>query len=263
MGLQVSPYCLGATRDAATVRVAFEAGINFFFLSWDLHYPIYDQTREGLRALLRSTPELRAQMVIAAVGYVENTRFLEAAAGELLYACPELQYIDIALAGASMLGSFGPRLAAARRGLARDGVRAHGASFHSRAAALLAIAERQVDIAFIRYNPSHPGAARDLLPHLPSDRTALVYNFTSTHGYVPEPAWTKLGLTSEHWRPAHSDYYRFVLTRPEIDGLLVAPARPEHIESLHEAIAAGPLDADEEEYLVRLSALARGELRLR
>src|SRR5262245_54155501 len=40
-GLRVSPYCLGMIRDPETVGAAFEAGINFFFVSADMHWPLY------------------------------------------------------------------------------------------------------------------------------------------------------------------------------------------------------------------------------
>ena len=52
-GLAVSPFCLGMVREAVTVCAAFDAGINFFFLSTDLHWPLYENARRGLRQLLR------------------------------------------------------------------------------------------------------------------------------------------------------------------------------------------------------------------
>ena len=47
-GLRVSPFCLGMVRSEDTTSAAFDAGINFFFLSADLHWPYYDLAR-GLR----------------------------------------------------------------------------------------------------------------------------------------------------------------------------------------------------------------------
>jgi hypothetical protein len=36
--LRVSPFCLGWVRSAETVAAAFEAGINFLFVTTDLHH---------------------------------------------------------------------------------------------------------------------------------------------------------------------------------------------------------------------------------
>src|SRR5215469_14434904 len=48
-GLSVSPFCLGMVRSPDAVSAAFDAGINFFFLSADMHWPLYEPLRLGLR----------------------------------------------------------------------------------------------------------------------------------------------------------------------------------------------------------------------
>ncbi|SRR6266550_8217075 len=55
-GLTVSPFCFGRTASADTVVAAYEAGINFFFVTADLHWPFYDGIRRGLAKLLRGNP---------------------------------------------------------------------------------------------------------------------------------------------------------------------------------------------------------------
>ena len=37
IGLRVSLFCLGLVRRPQTIAAAFESGINFFFLTADLH----------------------------------------------------------------------------------------------------------------------------------------------------------------------------------------------------------------------------------
>jgi hypothetical protein len=51
-GLRAGPICLGAVPGPETVLAAFDAGINFFFLSVDMHWPLYEGMRRGLEALL-------------------------------------------------------------------------------------------------------------------------------------------------------------------------------------------------------------------
>ena len=52
-GLAVSPFCLGLVEDPATISAAFDAGINFFFLTADMHWPLYEASRRGLRSSAR------------------------------------------------------------------------------------------------------------------------------------------------------------------------------------------------------------------
>ena len=54
-------------------------------------------------------------------------------------------------------------------------------------------------------------------------------------------------MTGDYWRPEVTDYYRFALTRREIDGLLCAPGTPEEIRGLARALERGPLDDEEVE----------------
>ena len=42
-GLVVSPFCLGLVRVPETISAAFDAGINFFFLTADMHWPLYEE----------------------------------------------------------------------------------------------------------------------------------------------------------------------------------------------------------------------------
>src|SRR4051812_39900076 len=51
-GLKVSPFCLGMVGEPATVPAAFDAGVNFFFVTADMHWPLYEMTRRGLADLL-------------------------------------------------------------------------------------------------------------------------------------------------------------------------------------------------------------------
>ena len=47
----VSPICVGAVGDSKAISAAFEAGINCFLLTADMHWPLYREARRGLKDL--------------------------------------------------------------------------------------------------------------------------------------------------------------------------------------------------------------------
>ncbi len=63
-GLEVSPFALGAVGSPACVGAAFEAGVNFFFVTADMHWPLYGPLRRGLRQLL-ARRGVRDRIVVA------------------------------------------------------------------------------------------------------------------------------------------------------------------------------------------------------
>jgi|HubBroStandDraft_1064217.scaffolds.fasta_scaffold101510_1 hypothetical protein len=255
-GLRVSPICLGITGSAACVRAAFDAGVNFFFISGDLHWPLYEGTRKGLESLLRGNSRRRDEIVVGIVSYFEQpwfgygTQFREA-----VRAVPGLKHADLLIAGGvSARWSFDERLPTlqAAKGELYLGTRAIGASLHQRKLALRAEKSRAVDISYIRYNAAHPGARRDVLPHLPKKRRTLLFNFKSV--LSPLPSRKLLGLAASDWMPEPTDYYRFVLSAPEFDGLLCSPWTPKEVRALARALDKGPLSHEEQDRMLRLCA---------
>ena len=259
-GLRVSPFCLGMVRSDETACAAFDAGINFFFLSADLHWPAYELARRGLAKLLARGPEIRDQIVVAVVSYVTQPEFCAGALQEGLEAIPGLKSIDVGVIGGAYSDEFLTRLGVYLEIRADGllGLKALGTTFHDRDAALLAINHHLVDLAFIRYNPTHTGARSDVFPHLIQQPRTLLYNFKSTLGFIRPQRYAELGLNDKYWRPAITDYYRFALTRPEIDGLLCSPLTPREVRALSSALEAGSLDEEEEQYLIDLAALDEG-----
>lgn len=261
-GLAVSPVALGIVGEPATVSAAYDAGVNFFFLTTDMHWPLYDALRAGLGDLLAARPGVRDHIVVAGVTYVTRPSFCYAPFEELADAVPGLGRLDVLVAGGASAPDFFARLPVFERHRAarHTGCRAIGASFHDRAAARLAVRHELVDVAFIRYNALHDGARADLLPALaapPRPRTRL-FNFKSTMGWVPPARFDALGVSPDHWRPRVEDHYRLVLSRPEIDGVLVALQDPAQLDALTRALAEPPLDDDEQDHLVTLAQLAAG-----
>src|SRR5262245_41219293 len=95
--LSVSPFCIGMVEQPDTIDRAFDAGINFFFVSTDLHWPRYDAARAGLARLLDRVS--RDHIVVAAVCYVTQPEFCREPFRELLSAVPGLGTLDVLVAG--------------------------------------------------------------------------------------------------------------------------------------------------------------------
>ncbi len=263
--LAVSPFCLGIVRQPEAIGAAFDAGINFFFLTADMHWPLYRQTRRGLQQLLARGRGIREQIVVAAVCYPTQPEFCSMPFEELLEAIPGLDRLDVLIAGGAYAGEFAARLPVYQehRRTGFVGCRAIGATFHDRQAARRALAENGVEIAFVRYNPGHAGARQDLFPHLTSPTSPLLFGFKSTFGYVRPEQMTALGLRAEvYWHPEITDHYRFALSRPELDGLLIAPRTPREIATLAEALEKGPLDEEEQTYLMHVALVAQGQAKV-
>ena len=65
-----------------------------------------------------------------------------------------------------------------------------------------------------------------------------------------------------YWHPHITDHYRFALTRPELDGLLVSLETPDEVRALAAALEKGPLDDEEEEYLMNAALVAQGKAKV-
>lgn len=257
-GLSVSPVCLGMTT-RETVRAAFAAGVNFFFISNDLHWRLYEPLMAGIADLLSSGVS-RDEIVVAGVSYLAEPLFGGLQFDELLDAIPGLGRIDVLLAGAAEAADFLPRYARLAEAQRRElwGCRAIGASLHDRATARMAICSDLLDVAYIRYNPGHPGAEKDIFPYLSSQRTCTVFNFKSTSGLLSLEQFRQLKLESRYRPTKITDGYRFALSRSEIDGVLASPRSPDQVSQLERALASGPVSPSRAAYMKNLCLLATG-----
>ena len=67
---------------------AFDAGINFFFLSVDMHWPLCEGMRRGLEALLARGGGVRDEIVGGVVSYLEQPLFQAFRVHEVIDAAP-------------------------------------------------------------------------------------------------------------------------------------------------------------------------------
>ena len=257
-GLLVSPICLGSVERPDVVLAAWEAGINFFFITADMHWPLYEPLRRGLTALFKK-PGARESVVVCSAAYVTQPDFCVMPHEEVIAAVPGLERLDVVTMGGVYPGDFKQRLPIYQRHRASSfvGCKAIGASFHDRKTARKAIDDAAVDLAFVRFNAGHPGAQHDLFPHLPKGRRTRVFNFKTIDGWVPPEELTELGLDPRSWQPHPVDHYRFALSQPALDGVLAALSHPREVRQLADALSAGPLAAADQQYLLTLAKARR------
>jgi aryl-alcohol dehydrogenase-like predicted oxidoreductase len=120
-------------------------------------------------------------------------------------------------------------------------VRAIGVSIHDRPRAGQLAESSPLDLLMIRYNAAHPGAERDVFPHLERRHPALVA-YTAT-------CWKKLLRAPRGWEgPAMTagDCYRFCLGSPHVDVVLCGPSDVGEWRQNLAALELGPLQADED-----------------
>ena len=262
-GLQVSPICVGMVGDARAIAAAFEMGINFFFVTADMHWPRYANTRRGLAQLL-AKPGRRDEVVIAGVSYVTQSEFCSVPFRELVDEVSGLERLDVLLAGGAYGHEIDARLPIYERHRERShcGARAIGATFHDRRACASQMCAGNIDVAFSRYSASHAGARTDLFPLVTARPRAPLFTFKSTSGWTSPEKAAAAGIPSDVWLPTIPDQYRFALSCEAIDGVLVGVNSPGQLRELDEALAAGPLGDDEQDHLLLLAELTQSESKL-
>ncbi len=128
-----------------------------------------------------------------------------------------------------------------------------GVSIHDRARAGRLAEDSVLDLLMIRYNAAHPGAERDIFPHLEKRKPAVVA-YTATN-------WRKLLKQPRGWEgrvPDAGDCYRFCLSNPNVDLTLCGPASITQLDENLAALERGPLNAEEDKWMRDLGAFIHG-----
>jgi len=131
--------------------------------------------------------------------------------------------------------------------------RALGVSIHDRPRAGRLAADSILDLLMIRYNAAHPGAEREIFPHLEQRRPAVVA-YTAT-------AWRKLLRAPRGWKgrvPGAADCYRFCLSSPRVDIVLTGPRTAAELRENLAAVDAGPLSGEEMDFLRKFGRAVHG-----
>jgi aryl-alcohol dehydrogenase-like predicted oxidoreductase len=258
-GLEVGRLGISASYGVPgdALERAFERGVNYIY--WGSRR--LASFGEGLKRL---GPQ-RDRFVLVIQSY---TRMAGLMAGSLERALRALSFDH---ADVLLLGMWNkpvpPRILDAARQLKQRGlVRFLAVSTHERMLVPAIAAANDFDIVHFRYNAAHPGAEKDIFPHLPAVNRPGLVSFTATSwgqllgksglqgffmGAHPIPQGERV--------PTATDCYRYVLSRPEVDVCLTGPASAAQMDAALEAVARGPMTEEELAWMQRVGRTVAGK----
>jgi len=249
-GLQRPVHRLGLAGnygiDADSFRKALDMGPEYIF--WT---PTMKTVTPALRDALKADREKYVIATGPTLGFTRGSlTSLVDKARKLL----DTDYIDVLqLHWLGRTSAWRPALVEEMIRLRETGAtRKLGVSIHDRVRAGQLAVDSPLDLLMIRYNAAHPGAERDIFPHLHHRQPAVVA-YTAT-------AWGKLLKAPKGWTepmPTAGDCYRFDLSNPDVDIVLTGPADFAQFQHNLDAIARGPLDDDEMDRMRRLGKAAK------
>ena len=246
-GRNVGPLGLGSSMGlpAREVERAFDRGVNFF-LWGSLRRADFGR---GLRTLAQKN---RDDVVIAVQSYTRWASLMEWSVDRSLSAL-STDYVDV-LCLAWWNGVVPARILDEARRLRHKGkVGSIMISCHHRPAFESFIDDETFDALMVRYNAAHPGAEREVFPHLAKRRPGTVA-FTATRwGTLLDSKYTPAGEAT----PRPSDCYRFALSNPNVDVCLAGPKDGEQLDEALATIDRGPMDEDELAWMRRVGASVR------
>lgn len=224
--------------DEAGVRAAMDRGVNLF---------LWTTRGKSMKNPLRDAVKQRREDV-AVVGFATIGWFgwgVRRGAEGLL---KELgtDYLDVLQLG--WLGVGSAWTSATERELVHlresGKVRAVGVSIHDRERAGKLAESSPLDLLMIRYNAAHPGAEKDIFPHVAANKPSiLAYTATAWRRLLKKPSgWEGQAMTA-------GDCYRFQLSSPHVDVALTGPANRAQMEENLNAVERGPLSADEQKWM--------------
>lgn len=252
-GLTTSALGLGSSfgLPGKEVERAYERGINFFL--WGSL-----RRRDFARGLRNLARDRREGMIVAVQSYTRFASLMEWSVDRSLRAM-KTDYVDV-LCLAWWNAPPPRRIVDAALALKEKGkVKSLMVSCHHRPAFEGFIADPSFDSLMLRYNAAHPGAEREIFPHLATRRPGTVA-FTATRwGTLLDPRFVPEGEKT----PRPSDCYRFALSSPHVDVCLAGPKDAEQLDEALVALERGPLDAAETQWMRRVGSGVRDAAALR
>jgi aryl-alcohol dehydrogenase-like predicted oxidoreductase len=233
--------------DEDGVRAAMDRGVNLF---------LWTAKRKGIERPVREAMKGRRDDV-AVVGFATIGYFgwgVRRGAESVLRSLGT-DYLDVLLLGWLGVGSaFTSATERELVALRESGkVRAIGVSIHDRARAGKLAESSPLDLLMIRYNAAHPGAERDIFPHVQGQKPSILA-YTAT-------AWRKLLRRPGGWDGpvmTAGDCYRFQLSSPHVDVALTGPSSRAELEENLAAVARGPLSEDEQQWMRKFGHAVHG-----
>ncbi|WP_392476843.1 aldo/keto reductase [Nostoc sp. C110] len=222
--------------DAATVLLAFEAGINYFFF--------YNLESENFLGGLKSLLLTNREQVLVATGsenrdiqslrlYLDSVRYrLDVEQVDVFF----IEYVSPGDDMAQVQALLDELYSWKDKGL----VRYVGVTIHNRAIALEMIERHQCDVLMHRYNMAHRQAEQNVLPAAQKASIPVVA-FTCTR-------WGTLLKGHHNWHgklPTAADCYRYTLNHPGVRLALTAPKTRQQLEENLAVLQAPQIEAEE------------------
>jgi aryl-alcohol dehydrogenase-like predicted oxidoreductase len=252
-GLEVVPLGLAASYGipGRDVERAFERGVNLFY--WGTR-----RTQDFGRALRRIAGRDRGKVVTVIQSYARTPWLIERSLESALRALG-LDHTDVLLLG--WWNRPPPeRIVEGAAELVRRGKARHlMISCHHRPTFPLLARDRRVELMMMRYNAAHPGAEREVFPHLPEEKPGVVAYTTTSWGQLLDPALVPAGERV----PRSADCYRFVLSSTHVDACWAGPKNAEELDDAMRALDLGPMSEDELAWMRRVGEAVRARTRLR
>jgi aryl-alcohol dehydrogenase-like predicted oxidoreductase len=228
--------------------MAVERGVNFFFYT-------QRKTRGLVPSLRRILKADREKYVVAtgpSVGFFGGS--VRSAAEKRLREL-DTDYLDVFhLFWLGVGSAWTEATVDALLKLREEGkVKTIGISIHDRVRAGKLAESSPLDLFMVRYNAAHPGAERDIFPHLATRQPAVVA-YTAT-------SWRKLLKRPGSWKGdvmTAGDCYRFCLSSPHVDVALCGPASTEQLTQNLDALGRGPLSPEEATWMREFGAAVHG-----
>lgn len=234
--------------DGPGLSRALERGVNYFF---------WTSTRTGAatRVLKEALRRDRERYVVATVATLGFYRGGVRAGAEAALKKLGIDYLDVFQLGwLGVASAWTEGTVEALVKLREEGkVRAIGVSIHDRPRAGRLAEDSPLDLLMVRYNAAHPGAERDIFPHLAARRPTVVA-YTAT-------AWRKLLKRPKGWDGpvmTPGDCYRFCLSSPHVDLALCGPASAAQLDENLDALERGPLSDEETRWMREFGRAVHG-----
>ena len=133
-------------------------------------------------------------------------------------------------------------------------IRFVGLTTHQRKLAARRAERKDVSLLMIRYNAAHPGAERDIFPHLTAARPRIVLAYTATR-------WRKLLKRPKGWEGpvmTAADCYRFCLSSPHVHAVLGGPKSLAQLDENLAGLHKGPVTEAEARWMREYGRIVHG-----
>lgn len=232
-----------------------EAGIHAAFAA-GLQYVFWNPRARLLTRVLQKLPPSERQKLVLATG--PSFAFFPGSVRRHVERCLKLLKTDrldvLQLYWLGKMSSWRDSVVDEMVRLKEEGkVGALGISIHDRVRAGALARESPLDLLMIRYSAAHPGAERDIFPHLEARQPAVVA-YTAT-------AWRRLLKPPSGWNgpvPTAGDCYRFCLSHPAVDIVLMGPKDEDQLQNNLTSLERGPLSAAEMAFMREFGAAVHG-----